>query len=97
MVPSEPSLNNEFLQGVPFYVHSQCMRICLCTLLPTQCCQKYSSAEFSGGSAGQGSSIVTAVAWVAVVAQVQPLAWEVSCAVGWPKNIHLGQCDRHVG
>ena len=38
--------------------------------------------EFPGGSVGWGSGIVTAVAWVAAVAQVQSLAPERLHAVG---------------
>ena len=41
--------------------------------------------EFPGGSAGQGSSIVTAVALVTAVMQVQFLAWELLHALGTAK------------
>ena len=35
------------------------------------------SWEFPGGSAGLGAGIITAVTWVAAVAQVQSLAQEI--------------------
>ena len=38
--------------------------------------------EFPGGSVGKGPGIVTAVALVRAVAQVQPLAWELPHAAG---------------
>ena len=39
-------------------------------------------SEFSCGAVGQGSGVVTALAWVAAVAQVQSLALEILHAVG---------------
>ena len=47
-------------------------------------------SEFSCGAVGQGSGVVTALAWVAAVAQVQSLALEILHAVGmfpFPKKI----------
>ena len=43
---------------------------------------KYNTREFSRGSVGCGSSIVTAVAWVTAVAKVQSLARELLHAKG---------------
>ena len=42
--------------------------------------------EFSCGRVGYGSSIVTAVAWITALAQVQFLAPELSHAVGMAKK-----------
>ena len=42
--------------------------------------------EFSCGVAGYGYSIVTAAAWIAAVAQVQSLAWELPHAAGVTKK-----------
>lgn len=42
--------------------------------------------KFSCGSAGYGSDIVTAAAWVTPVTQVWSLAWELSHASGMAKR-----------
>ena len=42
--------------------------------------------ELYGGSAGQGSDIVTAVTLVTTVGQVQSLAWEIPQATGVKKK-----------
>ena len=39
--------------------------------------------DVPGGSAGWGSSIVTAVAEVTAAVQVLTLAWEFPCTTGW--------------
>ena len=44
--------------------------------------EKSVMSEFSCGAVGQGSGVVTALAWVAAVAQVQSLALEILHAVG---------------
>ena len=48
--------------------------------------------EFHGGSAGEESGIVSAVAWVAAVAGVQSLAQELLHAVGVAKKIQTYSC-----
>ena len=45
--------------------------------------------EFPGGSAGERPGIVTAVAQVAAMAQVQPLAQEILRAVGTVKKVKI--------
>ena len=45
--------------------------------------------EFPGGLVGQGSSIVTAVAWVAAVAQVQSLALEIPHTMGMATKMYI--------
>ena len=47
---------------------------------------KNKSREFPGGSVGQGSSIIAAVALVTAVAQVRPMAWELLYARGIAKT-----------
>ena len=42
--------------------------------------------EFPGDSVSQGSSVATAVAWVAAMAQIQSLAPELPQAVGAAKK-----------
>ena len=42
-------------------------------------CRYQLKEEFSCGAVSSGSGVVTAVAWVAVVAQVQ----------SWPRNFHM--------
>ena len=42
--------------------------------------------EFSGGAAGQGSSVVTAVAWATAVAWVQSLSGEFPQDVGMARK-----------
>ena len=51
--------------------------------------------EFPGGSAGEGSGIVTAVIWIAVVAQLRSLTLELLHAEGVAKkkkNIYIYVC-----
>ena len=42
--------------------------------------------EFPGGAAGEGSSVVTAVAWITAVVWVRSLAWELPHATGVAKK-----------
>lgn len=43
---------------------------------------KSSYEEFPCGKAGEGFSVITAMAWVATVLRVQSLAWELLHAMG---------------
>ena len=53
--------------------------------------------EFPGGVAGQGSSIVTAVAWVAAVVQVISQAWELPLVADAAKNEEKRKRKRNCG
>lgn len=59
----------------------QCTKV-PCSLLPI----KNPKQEFSCGSLGEGSIVVTAVARVAALAWVQSLAWELLHATGMAKK-----------
>ena len=51
--------------------------------------------EFPCGTMGKGTSVVTAVALIAAMAQVQSLAWEFPHATGVAKKIRRG--SSHCG
>ena len=52
--------------------------------------------EFPGGLAGEESSLITVMAWVAAVAQVRALALELLHVGVWPKKEQIRQSKRRI-